>query len=978
MPTADRTCRRRNTCDLCRHRQAAPIPSNPAAPVKLSRLFSLVALATLAGVGVWPAHAQVPAVDLPPVERPPNDQSEYRRFVLDNGFRVLLLSDPKLNVSSAALAVGVGSLSDPPDRQGLAHFLEHMLFLGTEKYPDVSDYGNFLRSNGGYSNAYTSGDHTNYHFEIRHEAFEGALDRFAQFFIAPLFSPEFTEREINAVNSENQKNLENDRWRRFQLAAALYRPGHPANHFATGNRKTLAGTTREELLDFYRGNYSANRMALVITGRAGLGQLEQWARGRFAAIENRGLAPVDIPADYLPPKPALRLARMEPLKELRQLTLEFPLPGIRGFYESKPDRLLGFILGHEGEGSLLSQLKAEGLATSLSAGAQDKDRKFSAFHLGMDLTPDGLKNYSRVVDLVFAAIRRVRGAGYPSYLFRERQAMARLDETYQDKGEGAFRAVRLATRLLHYPIAVAEREPYLWRHENPAAYQLILDHLRPDNLLAMLIAQGVPTDRTEPYYGTRYSYTVDSGLAYSRLSSPPDVPGIQLPKPNPFTPARAALLPIQPVRLIDEPALSLYYAQDTEFLRPMVAQVYRFRLPRTLGSLETATLLRFYEACVNEAFNEIAYTAGEAGLNFVLRAALEGVQIAVDGYDESASRLLDTIAANLIDFQLPEVRFQAIKDRLLRQLANFPRADATQILLETRRGAVREFYYRPDEQLPVAERVTLSAVREFARRLFARGRIEALVYGNVSAATAMAAARRFGTALAVQPVPDAELLRRRLLVSAPGEALRTSEKLVVNNSAFRREYLLGDDSPEIQAATLALANFVAEPFYTEMRTRQQLGYIVFGGAGEEERTNFAFFIVQSGDHPADVIEERADAFIARLPELLGALSGEEWAMLVDGVRDRLEQKDKTIADRAGRLFGLAYDQDADWGRRDAMLAALATLTQERVREILEAALAPARGQKRTFLGFAREHEPKHPPRVTFTDRAAWKQARRFK
>jgi insulysin len=130
--------------------------------------------------------------------------------VLDNGLIVIWLSDSGLNKSSAAIAVDAGSYSDPKDRQGLAHFLEHMLFLGTAKYPSESEYGANLKSNGGYSNAYTAGDHTNYFYEINHEATEGALDRFSQFFIAPLFSEEFTEREMNEVDSEFEKNLQND------------------------------------------------------------------------------------------------------------------------------------------------------------------------------------------------------------------------------------------------------------------------------------------------------------------------------------------------------------------------------------------------------------------------------------------------------------------------------------------------------------------------------------------------------------------------------------------------------------------------------------------------------------------------------------------------------------------------------------------------------------------------------------------------
>ncbi|AOS43658.1 Protease 3 precursor [Lacunisphaera limnophila] len=922
-------------------------------------------------------RAALPA-DIPPRPQAPNDEAEYRRFTLDNGLKVILLSDPKLNKSSASLAVAAGSYSDPANRQGLAHFLEHMLFLGTEKYPDEADYGNYLKINGGYNNAYTAGDHTNYLLEIRHEAFEGALDRLSQFFIAPLFTPEFTEREMNAVNSENQKNLENDLWRQYQLTNTLYRPGHPANHFSTGNRDTLGGTTREELLAFYHAHYSANTMTLALVGKASLDELEQWARTYFTPIKNQQLKPIDYPADYLPPKAALRIARMEPIKDVRQLTLEFPLGATRPFWPSKPDRLLGFILGHEGEGSLLSALKAEGLATGMGASADANTKDFGSFNATISLTPAGLEKYPRVLELFFAAISRLRSAGYPAYLFQERAAMARLDETFQDKGEGADRAVALANQIRDFPLEIAEREPYLWLQEDPAAYATVLNQIRPDNMLVVLTAKGVPTDKSEPVYGTKYSYTEETGPAYTALLTPPEVAAIQLPKANPFIPASATVLPTQPIQLLDEPALSLLYAQDTEFQRPMVAEVYRFRLPRALASLETSVLLRFYEACIRESLNEVAYTAGQAGLNFSFNAALEGVEIAVEGYDASAPRLLDTIAANLVDFSLPDERFAAIKDRLLRELGNFPRADAYQILLETRRATVREFHFRPDEQLPVAQGVTLAAVRDFARKLYTRGKLEALVHGNVTAADAIAHARRFGAALASQPVADADLLRRRLLAQPAGEALRTNEQLVVNNSAFRREYVLGDDSPEIRAATLVLGNFISEPFFSELRTRQQLGYIVGANAGGEENTNFAYFIIQSGEYPADEVEKRADDFIVKLPLMLSGLPDDAWASIIGGVRAQLEEKDKAIADRAKRLFALGYDRAGDWNRREETLAALDRLTKARTGEILDHALGLSTRQMRTYLGFARQHEAKAPQTPTYTDRPAWKQTRQFK
>jgi insulysin len=290
---------------------------------------------------------------------------------------------------------------------------------------------------------------------------------------------------------------------------------------------------------------------------------------------------------------------------------------------------------------------------------------------------------------------------------------------------------------------------------------------------------------------------------------------------------------------------------------------------------------------------------------------------------------------------------------------------------------VREFYFRPDEQLPVAQGVTLAAVQDFARRLYAHGKIEALVYGNVTAADAAAAARRIASVLQPAPVPDADLLRLRLLVEAPGESVRTSEKFIGNNSCYWREYVLGHDTPELRAAALVLLNSISEPYFTEMRTHQQLGYVVWGGAGSLEHTHYAYFVIQSGEHPADELEARSEEFIGKLPGLLAALTDAQWATIISGARATLEEKDKTVADRAKRFFDLAYNRDADWDRQAETLAALAGLTRQRTGEILAAALAPATRQMRTFLGFARQHEPKAPPATTFTDRPAWKLTRQF-
>ena len=107
------------------------------------------------------------------------DKRQYRGLILDNGLKILLVSDPSTDKSAAALDVHIGHLSDPPDLPGLAHFCEHMLFLGSEQFPEEQEYRRFLSQNGGASNASTGSEHTNFYFDIAPESLVGALDRFS-------------------------------------------------------------------------------------------------------------------------------------------------------------------------------------------------------------------------------------------------------------------------------------------------------------------------------------------------------------------------------------------------------------------------------------------------------------------------------------------------------------------------------------------------------------------------------------------------------------------------------------------------------------------------------------------------------------------------------------------------------------------------------------------------------------------------------
>jgi insulysin len=249
-----------------------------------------------------------------------------------------------------------------------------------------NDYTHYLSSHSGSSNAYTGSTSTNYYFEVAAKKsgdasadeaspLHGALDRFAQFFIDPLFLSSTIDRELKAVNSENTKNLQSDEWRLPHLKKSLSNPRHPYCHFSTGNLeilKTLPEArgidVRQKFMDFHEKHYSANRMKLVILGREPLDVLEGWAADLFAGVRNKSLPQMRW-EDEVPfrPEDLLTQCFAKPVMDFRQLNLSFPFIDEELLFESQPSRYISHLIGHEGPGSIMSYIKSKDWANGLSA-----------------------------------------------------------------------------------------------------------------------------------------------------------------------------------------------------------------------------------------------------------------------------------------------------------------------------------------------------------------------------------------------------------------------------------------------------------------------------------------------------------------------------------------------------------------------------------------------------------------------------------
>ncbi len=891
--------------------------------------------------------------------RAEDDAREYRKLVLDNGLRVLLASDPKVNTSAASMAVGIGANADPADAQGLAHFLEHMLFLANEKYPELNSYSEFLRSRGGGSNAYTSQDHTNYHFQVNHEALPEALDRFAQFFISPTLDYEYAQREVMAVNSEHQKNTMDDTWRLMQLQRAHLRPGHPANKFSTGNAEILAEAKEEVLRGFFEAYYKPDNMALAVLSDRSLDDLERVVRERFAGIAPGEAKPWSAPSDLLEEAKGLRLLKVVPVKDLRQLQIFFEVPPQHAHALTKISNLVGMTMGDEGKGSLLSYLKARGLATFLSAGVGGT-RYYNSCQVTVGLTPQGLEQWREVLKLCFAYTRMLQRSGFPRHVWEEAKTLAELEDRYAAKPEGTQAAIGLANAVLEHGLEVADRVAVTFEEPDPAAYQALVDALRPEKALAFLVAKGLETDKAETYYGTDYSLAVDEALA-GELAEVEVPEGLHLPLPNRFVPDDVTLVPEQPVRIQQDEGVTLWYAQDTEFRRPKVALHLHILSPQAYASEKAAALTGLYAAMLQEQLNELAYPAMMAGLSYSLQPTRKGLLLTVAGYSDSAFELL-TIVGESLRGELDAAAFDRVLLRSLEGAKNFPLGQAYMVVNDLVREVALEQYVMARETVPVLEGATLEQLQAHVKELLARTHIEGLCAGNLTADQAREAVAELRAAIGSEPFDPA--LAHQDAVLWLGDAregepvdLVLKEVGATDQACLRLDYQVGRSDVKTRMAAEVIGRALSNPFYTEMRTKQKLGYIVFSGTLNRENVQNLVFLIQSGSHRPEELQARADACIEVLPQLFAQMPAAQFEAIRASLIEDRRKKPKSIAEKAGLFWAGAFEKEGDFAWIEDEVRALQSLDQEEVAQLLARTVAPNMRRRVVYLLRAAQHGP---------------------
>ncbi|CAL1352436.1 unnamed protein product [Linum trigynum] len=905
------------------------------------------------------------------IVKPRTDKREYRRIVLSNSLQVLLISDPETDKSAASMDVGVGSFSDPVGLEGLAHFLEHMLFYASEKYPLEDSYSKYISEHGGHTNAFTYSEQTNYHFDVNNDCFEEALDRFAQFFIKPLMSAEATMREIKAVDSECQMNLLSDAWRMSQLQKHLSNEGLPYHKFNIGNWETLEVRpkakgldTREELIKFYKEHYSANLMHLVIYAKESLDELQGVVEEKFQAIPNHERSCFSFPGQPFLSEHLQILARAVPIQEGHELRISWPITPWILHYKEGPMHYLSHLIGHEAEGSVFYALKTLGWATSLYASEGDCTSDFSVFEVAIDLTDAGHEHMQDVVGLLFKYIMLLQRSGVCKWIFDELAAVSQTEFNYRDKNDPINYIVGISYYMHKYPPEDWLVQSSMPTDFNPSTIQMHLDQLSQDNFRIFWISKKFEAEAqtVEPWFGTRYGIEkITSSTIQDWIHSAPDK-NLHLPVPNVFVPTDLSVKDKQekvtwPSLLRKSSYFSLWYKPDTLFFMPKAYITVDFSCPLASVSPEASVLTDIFTELLMDYLNEYAYYAQVAGLYYWIGSTNSGFQVTMVGYNHKLRVLLETVVKKVATFEVKPDRFVVIKEKMTKAYENYKFQQPYEQAMYYCSLILYDQAWPWTEGLEVLSQLQADDLSRFVPMLLSRAFLECYVAGNIEQDEAETISNQIedtffkGLNPICQPLFSSQHLANRVVkldrgmsYIYPVEGLNIKDE----NSALLHYIQVHRDDIKLNVKLQLFALLAKQAAFHQLRTVEQLGYMTFLTRRNDSGIRGLQFVIQSTVKGPGQIDLRVENFLSMYESKLREMSNDEFKNNVNALINMKLEKVKNLSEESSYYWNEISEGTLKFDRKECEVAALRQLTQDELLDFFNDYIKIGAPQKRTL------------------------------
>ncbi|HDU4042532.1 TPA: pitrilysin [Klebsiella aerogenes] len=885
------------------------------------------------------------------IRKSEKDPRHYQAIRLQNGMVVLLVSDPQAVKSLSALVVPVGSLQDPADHQGLAHYLEHMTLMGSQKYPQPDSLAEFLKMHGGSHNASTAPYRTAFYLEVENDALNGAVDRLADAIAAPLLDKKYAERERNAVNAELTMARTRDGMRMAQVSAETINPAHPASQFSGGNLDTLSDKPGSPVLDalhaFRDRWYSANLMKAVIYSNKPLPELASIAAATYGRVPNHDISKPEITVPVVTDAQKGIVIHYVPAMPRKVLRVEFRIDNNSAQFRSKTDELVTYMIGNRSPGTLSDWLQKQGLAEGIRADSDPAvNGNSGVLAISATLTDKGLAHRDEVTAAIFSYLNLLRTQGIDKSYFDELAHVLELDFRYPSINRDMDYVEWLADTMIRVPVEHVLDVVNIADRYDAQAIKDRLAMMTPQNARIWYISPNEPHNKTAYFVNAPYQVDKISARTFTDWQQKSAAIKLQLPTLNPYIPDDFTLIKSDkayphPELIVDEPTLRVVYAPSQYFASEPKADVSLvLRNPQAMDSARRQVMFALNDYLAGIALDQLSNQAAVGGISFST-GANNGLMVNANGYTQRLPQLFTALLDGYFSYTPTEEQLEQAKSWYAQMMDSADKGKAYDQAIMPIQMLSQVPYFERKTRRDLLPSITLKEVINYRDNLKARGRPELLVIGNMSARQSTDLARQIQKQLGA----DGNEWCRNKDVLIDSKQLAMFEKAGSStDSALAAVFAPPNvDEYSSMAASSLLGQIIQPWFYNQLRTEEQLGYAVFAFSMNVGRQWGMGFLLQSSDKQPAFLWQRFQAFFPTAEAKLRAMKPEEFAQIQQAAISQMLQAPQTLSEEASKL-----SKDFDRGNmrfdsRDKVVAQMKLLTPQKLADFFHQTVVDPQG-----------------------------------
>ncbi|PHM36672.1 pitrilysin [Xenorhabdus innexi] len=885
------------------------------------------------------------------IHKSERDSREYRAIQLKNDMTVLLVSDEKAVKSLAAVALPVGHMENPDNQLGLAHYLEHMVLMGSKRYPQAGGFTEFLQKHGGSHNASTTSSRTAFYLDVENGALTEATDRLADALAEPLLDPVNADRERNAVDNEMTIARASEGHRIWQIRAETLNPAHPNARFAGGNLETLKDKPDSKLhpalVDFYQHYYSANLMKGVLYGNQPIDKLAQIAAETFGRIPNRNTSVPAITVPAITEKEEGIIIHYVPSKPYKSLQLEFRIPNDLANFRSKTDGYISYLIGNRSVNTLSDWLLEQGLAEGISADANPNvDGNSGVFTIDVALTDKGLEQRDRVIASIFAYINLLKQKGIQNSYFDEMVKVNNLAFKYASIVRNMNYIESLADSMLLVPVSHVLDAIYLTDKYNPQAILSRLEQLTPENARIWFISPKEPHNKEAYFVQAPYQVNKISPKQRTEWQKLEKEMSFSLPELNPYIADNLTLIKESdsqkhPRMILEQPNVRLLYMPSHYFAdEPKANILLELRNADGMKNAKQQVTYSLLAYLSSLKLHQLGYQASVAGMGISTGYA-DGLQIEVYGYTQYLPELLTSTISQYMALTPTQTELQQAKSWYRNQVEISNEGKAYDMAMQPVSRLSSVPYIEQAESLKALDSISIDDIVKYRQKMIQGGALQAFIFGNLTEKQSIdivnSAHKQLGNQGTKWWTGEHIKLDRNYAVNFEGTASSTDNALA--------EIYIPTGYGHIDGYTRSnlLSSILSPWFYDQLRTTEQLGYAVFAfntRVGEQWGLGF---LLQSNSKQPDYLHKRYQSFYQLAKKKLQAMSDAEFEQYKTALLTEMRQPPQTFSGEAS-LYGTDFARNNfKFDTKEKVIASLEKITKTQLIEFYDKAVMKRQG-----------------------------------